>query len=564
MKELLGINASSGYGIGPVYCYKPNDYEIHREKDIDINDEKIKLEEALTTSIEQLKKLQSVHEDNMKDERDILTAHISMIEDPDLQDSITDKISQGNNAEWAVDETVKEYIGIFQNMDNEYFKERALDIQDIGNRIIKNLMGKDECSLAHLDNNVILVAKELTPSDTLSMDKDKVMGIVTETGGKTSHTAIIARTLSIPAVTGIKKITDLVNNGQQIIIDGTKGKIIIEPEKQQIQEYERLIEKHKTELLQEKSLIGYDTLTKDGYRLKLYCNIASVNDVKDVMENDGEGIGLFRTEFLYMNRNEPPSEEEQYDVYNEIGKKMEEKEVIVRTLDVGGDKEISYINIEKEMNPFLGNRAIRYCLQEKQLLLTQFKAILRASADSNIKVMFPMITSYNELTMAKDLLEKAKKELDNRNIRYNKGIKTGIMIETPAAVFNSDQLAKEVDFFSIGSNDLIQYTCAVDRMNTKVSYLYTPYNPAIIKSIKMVVENAHREGIEVSICGEVASDELLLPLWISLGIDELSVVSKNVLGIRKCTRRISRDKTLISKAVELKNQDEMIEFLSRK
>ncbi|GKX28494.1 phosphoenolpyruvate-protein phosphotransferase [Vallitalea longa] len=562
MKELFGINASSGYGIGPVYCYKPNEYNIDQRNNVDTSYEKLKIEKAIKNSIEQLQNLKLKHIDNIEDKADIITAHISMIEDPDLKESIINKIELGNNAEWAVDETVKEYIDIFKNMDNEYFKERALDLQDIGKRILDNLMGNTENSLTEINDNIILVARELTPSDTLTMDKNKVMGIVTETGGKTSHTAIIARTLGIPAVTGIEKITDIIDDNQEIIIDGTIGKIILEPKKQQIEEYNKLIDERKAELVQEKSLIGCSTQTEDGYKIKLYCNIASVDDIQEVLTNDGEGIGLFRTEFLYMNRIKPPSEDEQYKVYNKIGNMLEGKEVIIRTLDVGGDKEISYINIEKELNPFLGNRAIRYCLQEQKLLLTQLKAILRASADTNIKVMFPMITSYNELIQAMSFLEKAKKELETRNIRYNKGIKIGIMIETPAAVFNSNHLAKEVDFFSIGSNDLIQYTCAVDRMNTKISYLYTPYNPAIIKSIKMVVDNAHREGIEVSICGEAASDETLLPLWISLGIDELSVVSKDVLSIRKYIRQISRDKTLINKAIELKNKDEIIKFLS--
>ncbi|GMQ63326.1 phosphoenolpyruvate--protein phosphotransferase [Vallitalea maricola] len=564
MKELFGINVSAGYGIGSVYCYNPTEYIITKRKIVDITNEKAKLEKAIIISIEQLQKLQLDKAHNIGDTADIIKAHITMIEDPDLKDSIVEKIEKGFNVEWAVDKTIKEYVEIFNNMNNEYFKERSLDIGDIGKRIINNIIGKTDKPLSKLKEKVILVTKELTPSDTLSMDKDKILGIVTETGGKTSHTAILARTLGIPAVTGIDTITKIVNDQEHIIIDGTEGKIILEPEEFQINTYKQRIEKRRIQLEEEKSFIGYKTKTRDGYNCKIYCNMASPEDVQQVLNNDGEGIGLFRTEFLYMNRQTPPSEEEQYDIYSNVGKKLKGKELIVRTLDVGGDKKIDYINIEDELNPFLGNRAIRYCLQEEKLLLTQLKAILRASKECNIKIMFPMITAYEEIIEAKKLLEEAKKKLIAEEKSFNENIKVGIMIETPAAVFNSAEFAKEVDFFSIGTNDLTQYVCAVDRMNTKVSYLYSPYNPAVIKSIKMVVENAHVEGIEVSICGETASDELLLPLWISLGIDELSVIPRNVLGIRKHINSISRNETLINEALKCKSGDEMIKFLKNK
>ncbi|WP_273321749.1 phosphoenolpyruvate--protein phosphotransferase [Vallitalea guaymasensis] len=564
MKELFGINVSAGYGIGPVYCYNPTEYIITEKKIVDTANEKAKLEKALTLSIEQLRKLHLDNAHDIGDTADIIEAHITMIEDPDLKDSIVEKIEKGYNVEWAVDKTIKEYVDIFNNMNNEYFKERSLDIEDIGKRIINNIIGKTDKPLSKLKEKVILVTKELTPSDTLSMDKDKILGIVTETGGKTSHTAILARTLGIPAVTGIDTITELVNNQENIIIDGTEGKIILEPEEFQINTYKQRIEKRRIQLEEEKSFIGCKTKTRDGYNCKIYCNMGSPEDVQQVLNNDGEGIGLFRTEFLYMNRQTPPTEEEQYNIYSNVCKKLKGKEVIIRTLDVGGDKKIEYINIEDELNPFLGNRAIRYCLQEEKLLLTQLRAILRASKECNIKIMFPMITAYEEIIEAKKLLEEAKKKLIEEEKSFNENIKVGIMIETPAAVFNSAEFAKEVDFFSIGTNDLTQYTCAVDRMNTKVSYLYSPYNPAVIKSIKMVVENAHGEGIEVSICGETASDELLLPLWISLGIDELSVIPRNVLGIRKHINSISRNETLINEAIKCKSGDEMIKFLKNK
>ncbi|GMQ58067.1 phosphoenolpyruvate--protein phosphotransferase [Vallitalea sediminicola] len=561
MEELFGINVSAGYGIGSVYCYNPTEYIISKKNNVNITSEKMKLEKALTISIEQLQKIHLDNADNIGETADIIKAHITMIEDPDLKDNIIEKIEEGHDALWAVDQTVKKYADIFKNMNNEYFKERALDIEDIGKRIINNLIGNIKKPLNDLKDKIILVTKELTPSDTLSMDRDKILGIVTETGGKTSHTAILARTLGIPAVTGIDNVTRMVENKQNIIIDGTKGKIILEPEEYQINTYKQMIEKRILQLEDEKSFIGCKTKTINGYNCKIYCNIGSIEDVQQVLNNDGEGIGLFRTEFLYMNKKIPPSENEQYDIYSNIGRMMKGKAVIIRTLDVGGDKKIEYINIEDELNPFLGNRAIRYCLQEENLFLTQLKAILRASDNTSIKIMFPMITAYEELIEAKKLLEKAKNQLIEEKKSFNEEIKVGIMIETPAAVFNSDQFAKEVDFFSIGTNDLTQYTCAVDRMNTKVSYLYSPYNPAVIKSIKMVVENAQKEDIEVSMCGEIASDELLLPLWISLGIDELSVVSRNVLRIRKHINSINRNKSLIDEAVKCKSGDEMIELL---
>ncbi|MCT4687984.1 phosphoenolpyruvate--protein phosphotransferase [Vallitalea sp.] len=564
MKELFGINVSAGYGIGPVYCYNPTEYIITRRKIDDTTNEKAKLEKALILSIEQLRKLYLDYAHNIDDTADIIESHITMIEDPDLKDSIVEKIEKGYNVEWAVDKTIKEYVDIFNNMDNDYFKERSLDIEDIGKRIINNIIGKTDKPLSKLKEKVILITKELTPSDTLSMDIDKILGIVTETGGKTSHTAILARTLGIPAVTGIDTITEIVSNQEHIIIDGTKGKIILEPEEFQINKYKQMIERRIIQLEEEKSFIGCKTKTRDGYNCKICCNMGSLDDVQQVLNNDGEGIGLFRTEFLYMNRQIPPSEEEQYDIYSNVGKKLKGKELIIRTLDVGGDKKIEYINIEDELNPFLGNRAIRYCLQEEKLLLTQLKGILRASKECNIKIMFPMITAYEEIIEAKKLLEKAKEKLIEEEKSFNENIKVGIMIETPAAVLNSAEFAREVDFFSIGTNDLTQYVCAVDRMNTKVSYLYSPYNPAVIKSIKMVVKNAHMEGIEVSICGETASDELLLPLWISLGIDELSVIPRNVLGIRKHINSISRNETLINEALKCKSRDEMIKFLKNK
>lgn len=561
MRELCGINASTGYGIGPIYVYNRSELTITRESDINVEVEKKKLEKALLISIEQVKELHNHASQHLGEEAAIFEAHMLMIEDPDLKESIVTKIEDGNNVEWAVDETAKEYIVLFQNMDSDYFKERALDIQDISKRLINNLLGVHTSDLSNLEKRVILVTDELTPSDTVTMDKDKIIGIVTETGGKTSHTAILARTLGIPAVTGVENVTSTVNNGQQMIIDGEDGKLIIEANEEQIIKYKTLIENHQAQLESLKSFVGRKTETLDGYRCKLYCNIGSFEDAQEVLNQDGEGVGLFRTEFLFMSKAYPPSEEEQYEIYAKVGQLLKDKDVIIRTLDVGGDKGIDYIQVGEELNPFLGNRAIRYCLKEEKILVTQLKAILRAAKGTGIKVMFPMITAYEEIIAAKTLLNRAKYELDQESKSYNSEIAIGIMIETPAAVLNSDHLAKEVDFFSIGSNDLIQYTCAVDRMNVKVSNLYSPYNPAILKSIQMVVNNAHREGIEVGICGEVAADELLLPLWMSLGIDELSVTPRDVLRIRKDISMLRQDTSLIQQALNNRTMDEMVQFL---
>ncbi|WP_105619146.1 phosphoenolpyruvate--protein phosphotransferase [Vallitalea okinawensis] len=564
MRELCGINASAGYGMGPIFLYNRNEITITRKRDIIVEVEKEKLEKALLVSTQQVKELHSHTSQELGEEAAIFEAHILMLEDPDLKDSIVSKIEDGNNVEWAVDETAKEYIVLFQNMDSDYFKERALDIQDISKRVINNLLGVHTSDLSKLEKKVILVTDELTPSDTVSMDKDNIIGIVTETGGKTSHTAILARTLGIPAVTGVEKVTSLVSSNQQMIIDGENGKLIVNATDEQINEYTKLEDKYQAQLESLKHFVGHQTETLDGYKCKLYCNIGSFEDAQEVLKQDGEGVGLFRTEFLFMSKEYPPSEEEQYQVYAKVGQFLKDKEVIIRTLDVGGDKGIDYIQVGEELNPFLGNRAIRYCLKEEKILVTQLKAILRAAKGTGIKVMFPMITAYEEIIAAKALLERAKHELDQEEKSYNQEIAVGIMIETPAAVLNSDHLAKEVDFFSIGSNDLIQYTCAVDRMNVKVSNLYSPYNPAILKSIQIVVDNAHREGIDVGICGEVAADELLLPLWISLGIDELSVTPKDVLRIRKNVSLLKQDTSLIQQVLENRTMDEMVEFLMNK
>jgi phosphoenolpyruvate-protein phosphotransferase (PTS system enzyme I) len=456
------------------------------------------------------------------------------LEDEEFTGTAISKIHTENiSAEQAISEVVNMYLEIMSAIEDEYMRERSSDIKDVGNRILSNLMGKCDNILENLPDNSVVVAHDLTPSDTAQLDKKKVAAFITDIGGRTSHSAIMARTLEIPAVVGLENITSSVKNGDMIIVDGVEGLVIINPNEDTIDLYrekKNSLEQEKEKL---KKLVNMKTITKSGKEIILAGNIGSPSDVDKVIENGGEGVGLFRTEFLYMDRPELPSEEEQFKAYKSVAEKLKGKPVVIRTLDIGGDKKLEYLQLPPETNPFLGYRAIRLCLDKTDIFKTQLRAILRASAFGKIQIMFPMISSLGEFFKAKELLYSCMEELKNEEQAFNEGIETGIMIEIPSAAIMADEFAKHVDFFSIGTNDLIQYTLAADRMNETVSYLYDPMHPAVLRLIKMTIDAAHKEGKWCGMCGEMAGDEAAIPILLEYGLDEFSMSASSILRARE-------------------------------
>lgn len=558
---MQGLGVSSGIGIGNVLVIKARK-KVEAKKTSSIEEEINKVK----TMIEEVKlDLQKIYVEKVEilgeEKVAIFKAHEMILEDPELISRINSKIQDEFwVAEYAVQKTVDEFVEIFNGMENEYFKERAADIKDVGNRLIKKLVGDDDEQLENIDEHTIIIADDLVPSDTARIDPLKVEGFITRVGGATAHSAIIARTLDIPAITGIG-INEFENN-DLVIIDGNSGKVIINPSSEELEIYRYQKKKIENEKEGLKEYIGKRSITKDGIVVQIAANIAMPSDVKQVLENDGEGIGLFRSEFLYMNRDNFPSEEEQFNAYKEVIEQMKGKSEVIRTLDVGGDKEISYIDIPKESNPFLGYRAIRYCLKEKKVLETQLRALLRASAFGTVEIMFPMISCVEQVREAKEVLEKVKEQLIKENIPIG-SYKVGIMIEIPSAAIMSDLLAKEVDFFSIGTNDLIQYTVAVDRLNENVKEIYSQYNPAVLRLINTVIRNAHVAGIKVGICGMTAGDQTLIPLFVAMGIDKLSMEANKILKVRKQILNLSvkEVKELLDKVLTMVSEKEIEKLL---
>jgi phosphotransferase system enzyme I (PtsI) len=531
---LKGIAASSGIAIGKAYVIREEENAINRYEVKDTEKEIKRFLEAILKAKEEIESIKETAVKNFGEEKALIfEAHLMILEDEEFRASVIEKIKQNINAEYAVKETVEMFEGIFLSMEDEYMRERAADIRDIGGRIIRALKGEEKSSIGDIKDKCIIVAKDLTPSDTAQLNREYVLGFITELGGKTSHSAIIARALEIPAVSGIKDATEILKTGDLIILDGVKGIIYINPDESLIDEYQNKIQR---EMEEKRELLIYKdrkVLTKDGKRIEVAANISSKEEVDVALKYGADGIGLFRTEFLFMNRETAPTEEEQFEVYKYVLEKMDFRPVIIRTLDVGGDKKIPYIDVGTEMNPFLGLRAIRLCFERLDLFKTQLKALLRASIYGNLKIMFPMISKVDEIKRAKEILEDVKAELKKAGQKFSDKIEIGIMIEVPSAAIISDLLAKEVDFFSIGTNDLIQYTLAVDRMNEKVSNIYEPSHPAVLRLIKMVIDNAHKEGKWVGMCGEMASDISMIPLLIDYGIDELSMSAPSVLKVKK-------------------------------
>ena len=537
---LKGKGVSNGIGFGKVVIIKDQDRTIEKRIVENPEQEMAKFKQAFDQVKEETKEIVSKLSGT---EQEIMQAYLMIMEDPTL---ITETENAIQNlkycAEYAVEVGFNSVIQIFENMDDEYMAGRARDISDIKNRILSKLFNEEIIDISNLEKDTIIVSKELTTSDTAKLDFKNISGIITEIGGTNSHTSIMARTHAIPAITRVEDATKVFRNGDYIAIDGMLGEIYLNPteeEKQKLNKLKEQIEKETNELEKFKET---ESKTKDGYKVELVANIGTPSDADIALKNTAEGVGLLRSEFLYMDSESMPTEEEQFNAYKQVAEKMQGKSVIIRTLDVGGDKELKYLKLEKEANPFLGYRAIRLCLDNLTLFKTQLKAILRASAFGNLSIMFPMISSIEEIKEAKKILEECKKELDEKNISYNKEIKTGIMIEIPSAALIARGLSKECDFFSIGTNDLIQYTVAVERGNEKISKLYTKFHPAVIKLIKEAIDGAHDGGIFCGMCGEAAGDEFYIPLLIGLGLDEFSMNSNSILKARKIINNLEKSK----------------------
>ena len=562
---LKGINASEGIGIGKVMLIEEVNLNYEKKKVTDTQGEIERYRNALDAFCKKTEnQAENIKKTVGEKEAEILLGHLLMIKDPGMSSSIEGNITNGSCAEEAVEQVCDMFIGIFSMAEDELTKQRASDIEDIKTGLIATLLGKEEVDIASAPAGTVLVAKDLTPSMTSCIVKENIVGIVTEIGGKTSHSAILARAMEIPAVLSVDNASQILKNGDEIIVDGSHGEVIENPSVGEISAYKDktiLFKKEKEEL---KKFLGKETVTSDGVKVELCCNIGKPDDADAVISKTGEGVGLFRTEFLYMDSTSQPSEDEQFEAYKKTVLKLGDKPLIIRTLDVGGDKDIPYLGLNKEDNPFMGFRAVRYCLSRPDIYKPQLRALLRASAFGNIKIMVPLVTCLEEFTQVKSLVNELMAELDSEGIPYNKDIEIGVMIETPAGAMVADLLAEEADFFSIGTNDLTGYTMAVDRGNPDVAYLYSPFQPAVLRMIKRTIEEGNKKGIPVGMCGEAAADPLLIPLLISFGLDEFSVSATSVLKTRKIISLWSKKEAdeVAKKAMALKTEKEVTEYLT--
>ncbi|MGM0904160.1 MAG: phosphoenolpyruvate--protein phosphotransferase [Bacillota bacterium] len=542
MRKISGIAASSGIAIAKAYVLATPDLTYNKMQVDNPDSETQRLKEALDISKQELEKIKENARKSLGDEHaEIFSAHLLVLSDPEMIHPIQDKIKTENvNAEAALDETANMFIDMFKAMDNEYMRERAADIQDVTKRVMAHLLGVTFPDPALIDEEVVIIAEDLTPSDTAQLNKQFVKGFTTNIGGRTSHSAIMARSLEIPAVVGTKTIISDASEGDLIIVDGMDGKVIINPSEEELATYRKKQEDFEEQKRIWAELKDEPTVSADDEHVELVANIGTPEDVVGVINNGGEGVGLYRTEFLYMGKSELPTEEEQFQAYKSVLEQMREKPVVVRTLDIGGDKELSYLKLPEEMNPFLGFRAIRLCLERDDIFRTQLRALLRASTYGNLKIMFPMIATLDEFRQAKALLLEEKANLLNEGVDVSEDIEVGIMVEIPSTAVTARQFAKEVDFFSIGTNDLIQYTMAADRMNERVSYLYQPYHPAILNLVNNVIEAAHAEGKWAGMCGEMAGDSIAIPILLGLGLDEFSMSATSILPARTQIKDLSK------------------------
>ena len=561
---LKGIAASDGVAIGKILLLEKEEPVIAKRtiEDNEIDSQKNMLLDALAKSKAQLESIKSNAGETMAE---ILDAHIMILEDTELIDAINMKIElEKQDAISSTDETIAFFADLFKNMDNEYMKERAADMIDIGYRIVMNMLGKEIPSLMALEEPVIIVSHDITPSDTAQMKKDMVLGFLTNIGGRTSHSAIMARSLEIPAILGLSDITTKVKNGDIVCFDGEEGIVYLNPDSETINKYNSKSQELSKEKEMLSTLKNQKSESTDGHHIEIAANIGSPEDARKADEYGCEGIGLYRTEFLYMDRENLPSEEEQFEAYKAVLEVMGERPLVIRTLDIGGDKKLPYLPLPEEMNPFLGYRAIRICLAQPDIFKVQLRALLRASIYGNLRIMYPMISCVEEVRAANEILNECKKELESEGISYSNDIQVGIMVEIPAAAVAADLIADEVDFFSIGTNDLIQYTCAVDRMNEKISHLYNAFNPAVLRLIKNVIDAAHNNNIWCGMCGETAGDKRLIPIYLGMGLDEFSMSASSILKARKQVSELSYEqmKTMAEKALKLKTSDEIQSFIA--
>ncbi len=568
MAQFKGIGASNGIEIAKIFKLENVKLDVKKTMISDPKKELENLKKFIEKAKHDLKKLENITKTKLgKEHSEIFKAHQQILSDPTIVDEIKKMVTDDKiNLSFAVMTTKNKYVQIFKNMDDPYFKERSADVEDVYSRLLKYILNIPVIDLATIDKEVIISAIDLTPSETAQLNPKFVKGFICDIGGRTSHAAIMARSLEIPAVLGLKNITSKSKNNDVAIIDGQSGIVILSPSKAELEKYKKIRENliiEKKELLKYKSK---STISKDGKKFLIEGNIGSVSDTKSVIENGGEGIGLFRSEFLYMDNSNFPTEEEQFKAYKEVLEKMKNKVVVIRTLDIGGDKTLSYFKFPKELNPFLGYRAIRLCLDKIDIFKTQIRALLRASTYGKLAIMFPMIATVEEFIKAKKITLEEKNKLIKKGIKVGNNIEIGMMIEVPTAAINANVFAKYADFFSIGTNDLIQYSFAADRMSEHVSYLYQPYNPAILKLIKMTIDAAHKYNKWVGMCGEVAGDEKAIPLLLGLGLDAFSMSSTSILKARKIIASLDTKEMseLAKKAIELETNSEVLQLVNKK
>ncbi|RHW31404.1 phosphoenolpyruvate--protein phosphotransferase [Neobacillus notoginsengisoli] len=566
MAFLQGIAASNGIAIAKAYRLIEPDLSFKKQSVENADVEIERFRAALEQSKGELAQIRDrAREELGEDKAAIFEAHLLVLSDPELVSPIEDRINTDNvNAEVALDETAGMFISMFEQMDNEYMKERAADIRDVTKRVLAKLLNVQLPNPSMIAEEVIIVGEDLTPSDTAQLNRQFVQGFTTDIGGRTSHSAIMARSMEIPAVVGTRKATEEIQNGDLVIVDGLKGEVHINPTPELVKAYEQVKDDFEAQKSEWAKLVNEKTVTADGHEVELGANIGTPKDLKGALENGAEAVGLYRTEFLYMGRDQMPTEDEQFEAYKAVLEGMEGKPVVVRTLDIGGDKELPYLNLPKEMNPFLGYRAIRLCLDQKDIFRTQLRALLRASSHGNLKIMFPMIATLNEFREAKGMLEEEKTNLLAEGVTIAEKIEVGIMVEIPSTAVLADQFAKEVDFFSIGTNDMIQYTMAASRMNEQVSYLYQPYNPSILRLVKMVIDAAHAEGKWAGMCGEMAGDETAIPLLVGLGLDEFSMSATSILRARSLMKKLKKSEMeeLAAKALSMGTVEEVVEAVN--
>lgn len=560
-----GIAGSEGIGIGTVVLIEEHEINIETKRVEETGAEIERLQNAIEKFVADTNVMAEKMDITVgKKDADILRGHIQMLQDPMIEEQISALIiSEKITAEMAVDQVLEQTAEMFSQIPDELLQQRATDFRDIKTRMLKILLGIEDVDISQVPAGTVIVARDLTPSMTAGINPENIEGILTEVGGRTSHSAILARAMEVPAVLSIENICSIAKNGDKVVLDGTSGEAILNPDDETVEKFKKMYSDYQNEKALLKEYAGKPSQTKDGVKVELVCNIGKPADANKAAECDGEGIGLFRTEFLFMDRDSMPTEEEQFEAYKEVAEKMKGKPVIIRTLDIGGDKDVPYLGLEHEDNPFLGFRAIRYCLQRKDIYEIQLKALLRASAFGKIKIMVPLVTGVDELRQVKAMIKDIMAELDKEGVAYNKNIEVGVMMETPAACMMADALAKEAAFFSIGTNDLTGYTMAVDRGNAKVAYLYSTYNPAVLRAIKRIIECGKKEGIMVGMCGEAAADSKLIPLLLAFGLDEFSVSATSVLKTRKTISDCTMDecKALADKVMACVTEEEVLEIL---